>query len=243
MWREVWHEAAAYVGCDLKWYRDERLAYVADNRRVLRAIDLKPFNVFDFDAWGAPWEQVLILIARRPLRRRRAHRPGADRGLGLQPQTQRHIGRLAHAHRRQARLRRRQALPPRPDRTGAGGIRPAPECEDPPTLGGGGQDRREHALHRPRARSGCHGPEPLWTLNHAQEQGINGQTACPLVEGERRCSRHREIDEIDPDCVKTRFSGKGWVGSTKSISCSDRFYQSADAQNAHYPFHVVGQDV
>jgi hypothetical protein len=29
-------------------------------------------------------------------------------------------------------------------------------------------------------------------------------------------------------------------------SCSafgNRFYQSADAQNAHYPFHVVGQDV
>jgi hypothetical protein len=27
------------------------------------------------------------------------------------------------------------------------------------------------------------------------------------------------------------------------ISCSDRFYQSADSQNVHYPFHVVGQDV
>jgi hypothetical protein len=25
--------------------------------------------------------------------------------------------------------------------------------------------------------------------------------------------------------------------------CSDRFHQSANAQNAHYPFHVVGQDV
>jgi hypothetical protein len=53
----------------------------------------------------------------------------------------------------------------------------------------------------------------------------------------------REEALAEPDCVKTRFSGKGWVGSTKSISCSDRFYQSADAQNAHYPFHVVGQDV
>jgi hypothetical protein len=25
--------------------------------------------------------------------------------------------------------------------------------------------------------------------------------------------------------------------------CLDRFHQSANAQNAHYPFHVVGQDV
>jgi hypothetical protein len=27
------------------------------------------------------------------------------------------------------------------------------------------------------------------------------------------------------------------------VSCSDRFHQSANAQDAHYPFHVVGQDV
>src|ERR1700691_5863030 len=46
-----------------------------------------------------------------------------------------------------------------------------------------------------------------------------------------------------PDCVKTRFSWKGGAGSAKPISCSDRLYQSADAQNAHYPFHIVGQDV
>ena len=38
-----------------------------------------------------------------------------------------------------------------------------------------------------------------------------------------------------------------WLGGLARIgeggSCSDRFYQSADTQNAHYPFHVVGQDV
>lgn len=63
----VWSAAASYVGCDEKFFRDDRLAYVADNCRVMRAIDLAPFNVFDFDAYGSPWEQVLILIARRPL--------------------------------------------------------------------------------------------------------------------------------------------------------------------------------
>jgi hypothetical protein len=29
----------------------------------------------------------------------------------------------------------------------------------------------------------------------------------------------------------------------RPILCSDRFHQSANAQNAHRPFHVVGQDV
>ena len=64
----VWHRAAGYVGCDTRFFRDQRLAFVADNRRVLRAIDLSPFNVFDFDAYGSPWEQVLILAARRLVR-------------------------------------------------------------------------------------------------------------------------------------------------------------------------------
>ncbi|WP_028167570.1 hypothetical protein [Bradyrhizobium elkanii] len=65
MYREVWRQAAGYVGCDQKWFRDERCAYVADNRRVLRAIDLAPFSIFDFDAFGSPWEQMLIVAARR----------------------------------------------------------------------------------------------------------------------------------------------------------------------------------
>jgi SAM-dependent methyltransferase len=65
MYRAVWKEAARYIGCDRKWYRDERMMFVADSRRVMRAIDLSPFSVFDFDAYGAPWEWALILAARR----------------------------------------------------------------------------------------------------------------------------------------------------------------------------------
>lgn len=65
MYREVWREAASYTAIDQRWYKDQRLAYVADNRRVLRAIDLQPFNVFDLDAYGSPWEQALIIAARR----------------------------------------------------------------------------------------------------------------------------------------------------------------------------------
>jgi hypothetical protein len=67
LYRHLWNKAASYVGCDLDWYRDERLMFVADNHRVMRAIDLTAFNLFDFDSWGSPWEQVLILAARRPV--------------------------------------------------------------------------------------------------------------------------------------------------------------------------------
>lgn len=67
MHTEVWSKAARYVGCDERWYADARCCYVADNRRVLRCIDLRPFTCFDFDAYGSPWEQLLILAARRPL--------------------------------------------------------------------------------------------------------------------------------------------------------------------------------
>lgn len=66
-----------YVGCDLRWFQDERLAFVADNRRVLRSLDLRQFSVFDLDAYGSPWEQALIIAARRPVA------PGERLGLVL----------------------------------------------------------------------------------------------------------------------------------------------------------------
>lgn len=68
MYQAIWKSAFAYTGCDLKWARDGRLMYAADNRRVLRAIDLAPFNVFDCDSYGSPWEQALIIADRRPVK-------------------------------------------------------------------------------------------------------------------------------------------------------------------------------
>lgn len=66
MYRGAWHEAAEYCGCDLTWRpSDPGRRFAADNRRVLRSIDLSRFNVFDFDAFGAPWEQMIILAAKR----------------------------------------------------------------------------------------------------------------------------------------------------------------------------------
>jgi hypothetical protein len=67
MYREVWRQAASYVGCDTDLFMDERLAFVADNRRVLRAIDLGRFSIIDLDSYGSPWEQIYIIAARRAL--------------------------------------------------------------------------------------------------------------------------------------------------------------------------------
>jgi hypothetical protein len=68
LYAAVWKDAAAYTGCDLKYQPmrgDVRLMFAADNRRVLRSLDLSAFNVFDLDAYGSPWEQALIVAARR----------------------------------------------------------------------------------------------------------------------------------------------------------------------------------
>lgn len=65
MFSEVWKDAGHYTGCDLKPQRDSRLMFCADNRRVMRAIDLSKFNVFDFDSYGSPWVQAVILADRR----------------------------------------------------------------------------------------------------------------------------------------------------------------------------------
>lgn len=67
--KAVWRLAAHYEGCDSKLYLDGRTMFCADNRRVLRCIDLALFNIFDLDAFGSPWEQAGIIAARRPVAR------------------------------------------------------------------------------------------------------------------------------------------------------------------------------
>jgi hypothetical protein len=50
----VWKKAGTYVGCDLKPQTDSRLMFCADNARVLRAIDLSRFSIFDFEPMARP---------------------------------------------------------------------------------------------------------------------------------------------------------------------------------------------
>ena len=77
MHRAVWHDAARYVGCDLRFFTDDRPAFVGDNRRVLRCLDLAAFNIFDLDSYGSPMEQAYIIA------KRRQQRPGERLGLVL----------------------------------------------------------------------------------------------------------------------------------------------------------------
>lgn len=66
MYAAVWSRApGGYEGCDLRYLPSERLAFVADCKRVLRNIDLQPFSIFDLDSYGSPWEPAIIIAARR----------------------------------------------------------------------------------------------------------------------------------------------------------------------------------
>lgn len=61
----VWSSCSSYTGIDLKWYADSRRMYVGDNKRIIRAISLEPFTIFDLDAYGEPWTAATIIAARR----------------------------------------------------------------------------------------------------------------------------------------------------------------------------------
>jgi hypothetical protein len=86
MFKAVWSRAGKYVGCDnTAWYPDDqRMAFAkADNRRVLRAIDLRDYNIFDLDAHGSPWEQLYLIAARRPVEPKEIIGVVLTEGLGL----------------------------------------------------------------------------------------------------------------------------------------------------------------
>jgi hypothetical protein len=65
MYKYVWKGAKGYTGVDERFVFDRRTAYVADNRILLRAIDLQQFNCVDADAYGSPYEALLIFARRR----------------------------------------------------------------------------------------------------------------------------------------------------------------------------------
>lgn len=65
MFDAVWRDAASYTAIDLDWWRDRRRAFVGDARRIMRNIDLQPYNLFDVDPYGSPWEILYVLVRRR----------------------------------------------------------------------------------------------------------------------------------------------------------------------------------
>jgi hypothetical protein len=66
MWRGAWVDAAAYVGCDQRPVQpQDPPRFWCDNLMLLRSLDLRQFNVFDLDAYGSPWSQMIVIAARR----------------------------------------------------------------------------------------------------------------------------------------------------------------------------------
>lgn len=67
MWLGAWRDADLHVGCDLRPITlDEPMPRMCcDNLLALRCLDLQRFNIFDFDAFGSPWDQALVLATRR----------------------------------------------------------------------------------------------------------------------------------------------------------------------------------
>lgn len=63
--RSAAYSELPYVGIDKRKLGPDQ--YVGDNLRVLRAIDLAPYNVFDLDSWGEPWDALRIVTKRRKL--------------------------------------------------------------------------------------------------------------------------------------------------------------------------------
>jgi hypothetical protein len=119
--------------------------------------------------------------------------------------------------------------------TGAVPNKTASKCDM--TTGRNGLARTGPNLSRRLAKE-----TPTKSLTETGHKGVNNCDALRIIGG-LRIFGVRSMSPSGPGCVKTRFWLEGGAGSAKRISCSDRFYQSADSQNAHYPFDVVGQDV
>jgi hypothetical protein len=62
----------------------------------------------------------------------------------------------------------------------------------------------------------------------------------PTIKAHKNENYRTVMSALGPDCVKTR--GLRLAGMDP-ILCPDRLHQTTNAQNAHDPFHVVGQDV
>lgn len=65
MYRDAWSKAAEYLGFDERPIHDARSLMIGDSYQLLRAIDLRRWNVFDVDCYGQPWQALLIIAARR----------------------------------------------------------------------------------------------------------------------------------------------------------------------------------
>lgn len=72
MYGAVWCRAAGYAGSETeqdKVFRHPAAVFHAPAGVVLRGIDLTEWNVFDFDAYGSPWDEIGVLARKRTMQR------------------------------------------------------------------------------------------------------------------------------------------------------------------------------
>lgn len=68
MWRYVWRDAAGYRGIELdlaKAAHHPGLVFCGSAERLLPALPLETFGIFDLDAYGSPWAIARLLVRRR----------------------------------------------------------------------------------------------------------------------------------------------------------------------------------
>jgi len=62
MFNQVWINASSYVGIDKKKYSDNRNTVCGDAVSVLKQFDIDGINIFDIDAYGDPYECLVIIL-------------------------------------------------------------------------------------------------------------------------------------------------------------------------------------
>lgn len=63
MHRLAWHRADSCIGIDrrIRIGTDKRRRLVGDTLEMLASMDLRPFTIFDVDAYGSPWETLIAI--------------------------------------------------------------------------------------------------------------------------------------------------------------------------------------
>jgi hypothetical protein len=62
MYNAVWNKAKSYEGIDIKEFTDGRKLHIGDAPQILKKINIDKFDVFDIDAYGSPYECLLIIL-------------------------------------------------------------------------------------------------------------------------------------------------------------------------------------
>lgn len=64
MYNKVWNRADFYTGIDKVKYFDERNTICGDALKAVKKIELNPYNIFDIDSYGSPYEILDCILSK-----------------------------------------------------------------------------------------------------------------------------------------------------------------------------------